>query len=403
MYLNDNVYMVLGAVGAILYNFNNGNVYWLNKESKTFLNEYLNNMRSCLSGEEQTFINNLFNKGILTEEVISKHDIHDLKIKPSIDFVWIEITTGCNLQCIHCYDEASPSKLINMDYEYFKHIIDELEKNNIKKLQIIGGEPFILGSRLKDYLDYCIGKFDYLEIFTNGTLIDDAWIEYLHINNINIALSVYSYNEDEHNKVTKSQISHRLTNMAIEKLYDKNIKYRVKNVIMANLDLGRQNTQLYELSNKKDIVRMVGRANTKLLDENLLKRKLITRNSFTNKVSKSFVQRMVSGHNCFSKRLYFSVDGNVYPCVMERRISHGNFKNFSLSEFLKEEIISFNKDYICECKNCEYRYSCFDCRPDSLGKSIIEKPWYCTYNPLEGTWMKPEDFINMLKEQFEFS
>ena len=59
-----------------------------------------------------------------------------------------------------------------------------------------------------------------------------------------------------------------------------------------------------------------------------------------------------------------------------------------------------NKDKIEECKECEFRYCCFDCRPDSNGKEINEKPWYCTYYPKEGRWEKDiSKFIADLRER----
>lgn len=44
-------------------------------------------------------------------------------------------------------------------------------------------------------LDYTVGKFQIIEIFTNGTLIPKDWFEYLAQNNIRMALSIYSYDE----------------------------------------------------------------------------------------------------------------------------------------------------------------------------------------------------------------
>ena len=57
----------------------------------------------------------------------------------------------------------------------------------------------------------------------------------------------------------------------------------------------------------------------------------------------------------------------------------------------------FTKDKIEECSECEYRYACFDCRPNSLSRKISEKPWYCTYNPLTGNWEDIDGFILNLK------
>lgn len=110
---------------------------------------------------------------------------------------------------------------------------------------------------------------------------------------------------------------------------------------------------------------------------------------------------MVSGHNCFSRRLYFSVDSQVYPCVMERRISHGNIQEKKLSDLIDERIRFFNKDKIKICNQCEFRYCCFDCRPDAFSNNVDSKPWYCTYDPLTGEWADPDDFAESILNSFK--
>lgn len=396
MYLKDNVYFVKGIKGATIYDLNTCILYHLNENARILLEKTLNCNKCALTAEETHFISSLRDKDLITNEYNQPQKITELKSNQRIDFVWIEITTGCNLRCIHCYEEASISKVRIMNYLDFCHIVDELVENKISKLQIIGGEPFILGEDLKNYLDYCVGKFDYLEIFTNGTLLNTDWILYLKENNIHISLSVYSYIESEHNRITRDQTSFRKTNDTIQKLHELGVKYRVKNVLMANLDQGERNTDLYRLSYKHDVVRMAGRADFSLLDKDLIKKKLITFETFTRKLDTNLLKRSINGHNCFSRRLYFSVDSEVFPCVMERRISHGNLKNASLKDIIKPDIIHFGKDHIKECSDCEFRFSCFDCRPDAIEEDIAAKPWYCTYDPYETVWQDPDEFISQL-------
>lgn len=395
LYLESNVYLVDGAENAAIYDINNGELYQINKEAKHLLNKVLNNAELLVNEDEKAFINNLIDIKILTKKFVEPHDIKDLREDVKIDFVWIEVTNMCNLKCVHCYDEALCQTGKIMSLSDFKYIIDELTIYGIRKIQIIGGEPFLLGKDLLIYLEYCIGKFEYIEIFTNGTLIKDEYLDFIKANNIKISLSIYSYDENQHNNVTKNPLSWQKTNTAIQKLKDNNISYRVKNVLMKNVEIGTRNTALYQLSQRKDIVRLTGRAGINLLSDELLQKKLITKENVAYKITEKLVKKCISGHNCFSRRLYFSVESEVYPCVMERRISHGTIKNTHLKEIIKDDIRCLSKDYIKQCKDCEFRYCCFDCRPDSNGKEILDKPWNCTYLPLEGRW------INNLNEVIE--
>ena len=158
--------------------------------------------------------------------------------------------------------------------------------------------------------------------------------------------------------------------------------------------LGNRNGEPFVLNPVKDVIRLSGRANVSLLTPELLKRKLITRESFKNKLNKTKVIENVNFHQCFGKKLYISSTLEVYPCVMERRISHGNMKMHNLSTILNPEIQCLNKDFIDECKCCELRYACFDCRPDSLDNNLLSKPYYCTYDVKNGKWQNVEEFVN---------
>lgn len=397
-YIEKDVYFVEGKINAAFYDLNKGELYQISKEAKELINRVVHHNKDLTDSEIQ-YLNELVDLKILTNDFVEFHHIKDLTKKANIDFVWIEVTNMCNLRCVHCYDDALSCNGKIMQINDFKHIVDELEKNDIHKIQLIGGEPFILGERLLEYLDYCLDKFDYIEVFTNGTLIKDEWYRYLHKNNIRIALSVYSYDEEVHNYVTQNEQSWRKTNNTIKKLKEYNISYRVKNVLMKNVDIGTKNTNLYELSHNKDIVRLTGRAKLNLISDDLLKKKLITENNLVYKINKELIKKCLNGHNCFARRAYFSVDLDVYPCVMERRLVHGNISNTELSTMMKNEILNFNKDVISECRECEFRYCCFDCRPDSNGKNIYDKPWHCTYLPLKGKWHDNiNEFIRELRE-----
>lgn len=402
--LNKDVYIVDGLRKSCIYDLYNGRLYSINHN----LANILKDINDCYYDTEYIFkdelneiINILIEKEIISTSITKKiNHIEDLKINyKTFKLAWIEITSKCNLKCIHCYNESDDFKYHDMSVEEYKYTIDFLLTNGIKKLQIIGGEPFINPIILKEMLEYSVGKFELLEIFTNGTLIPHEFYKYLKQNNIRIALSVYSYNNIDHDKVTNVIGSHHKTNKTIANLKKYGIQYRICNVLMDGVTLGQQNTNLYKLNPEKDVVRMSGRANYKLLTHELIKKKLITKKTFETPINKAFVTRLVSGHNCFSNRIYVSSDLNIYPCVMERRISHGNIKETKLLQF-NNNILNYNKDYIDGCKHCEYRYACFDCRPNSLDENISSKPWYCTYNVNEGLWIDQDIFINNLDKQW---
>lgn len=391
------IYLVKGKKRACIYDLNQGVLYHLKEYEVEFIDAILGKEKLLLNLNNYQLDNLDF---LLKNDIIedspefNSGDITILAQKPKIDFAWIEVTEQCNLRCIHCYDESCIQNIQRMEIEDFIYVIDELLQVNIKKIQIIGGEPLILGSELTTMLEYCCNKMDFVEIFTNATLINDEWCKLFKNKGIAVAVSVYSYEQFMHEKVTQVKGSFDYTIRGIKLLKKYNIKYRVANVLLKDIEIGVQNTDLFKLSKKRDVVRLTGRAKKELLTVELLKKRLITKESFSKKLNKNTISRMIYGHNCFSRRLYIASDLAVYPCVMERRIKHGNMRNTKLLEVIQESILCYNKNNIEECSECEFRYCCHDCRPDSIKKNINSKPWMCTYYPLEGRWEDVDIFVD---------
>ena len=70
-------------------------------------------------------------------------------------------------------------------------------------------------------------------------------------------------------------------------------------------------------------------------------------------------------------------------------------KDQELDEILQSpklnETWELTKDKVLVCKDCEYRYACFDCRPlaadSNYGMNYSNAPApRCTYNPYTGEW-----------------
>lgn len=393
----SNIYLVRGQCNSCFYDLNNKVLFHCSSDYADIAEYVIAFQNDELPKDDKEKFNVLQKEGILvkTDLCLCSGDIHDLKIKTSIDFAWIEITNQCNMRCIHCYDEACIGNQTHLSFVDFQRIIDELKAFGIKSIQLIGGEPLVLKD-LKDMARYACKNMESVTIFTNASLITEELASFFAEYGMKIAISVYSYNETAHDYVTQIQGSYKRTMNGIKKLKDYGVKYRIATVLMDGVEIGESNTDLFTLKNG-DVVRLTGRANGRLLNEELIKKKLITPLNFHHSIEKAECARMVSGHNCFSRRLYIAADMNVYPCVMERRICHGNLKNNSLKDIISSDILSFNKDKVDTCRICELRYACFDCRPNSITGSIYEKPWYCTYDPTSGKWERVEEAILRIK------
>jgi len=93
--------------------------------------------------------------------------------------------------------------------------------------------------------------------------------------------------------------------------------------------------------------------------------------------------KMSQAHNsCLYKKVSLDKDGNVRNCP-------SMFEKYDLSEGLEKIIKSpafrkywnITKKDVQECKECEFRYNCLDCRAHTKGNGIYNKPITCKYNP----------------------
>ncbi|MEM2926161.1 MAG: radical SAM protein, partial [Candidatus Bathyarchaeia archaeon] len=90
---------------------------------------------------------------------------------PRLDFLWVEITSRCNLHCIHCYAGAGDKVEANeevidfktkkegtirhteLSVEELRKILDEAADIGCRKIQFTGGEP-TLRDDLTELLEY---------------------------------------------------------------------------------------------------------------------------------------------------------------------------------------------------------------------------------------------------------
>jgi radical SAM protein with 4Fe4S-binding SPASM domain len=83
--------------------------------------------------------------------------------------VW-NFTNVCNLNCVHCYQDAHRALPDELTLEERLMVIDELYKNNVASLAFSGGEPLMH----KDFwpvAKYAHEKGLHISVATNGTLI----------------------------------------------------------------------------------------------------------------------------------------------------------------------------------------------------------------------------------------
>lgn len=248
-----------------------------------------------------------------------------------LDFLWLEVTNVCNLQCRHCYSESSPwssSRDILTTAQHFD-LIDEAARLGCRNIQFIGGEP-TANPALPVMVERAFASgFEFIEIFTNLVSLPGHLLDLIAKHNINVATSFYSARAQVHDRITARVGSFERTVSNIKRLMAHGVDLRAGIILMdensseaeAAADL------LKELGVKNvgaDRAREFGRAK---------------------KGGKNLSQ--LCG-NCWRNSACVGPDGVVAPCIMSKEWSVGSVPQASLTELMSSDAMAATRRRIYE-------------------------------------------------------
>jgi len=419
----DGVFFVSGAVRGAIYDLNSSNVYSINQSGCDVLTG---------ASDNPEFWRKLETMNLTTKEKGDrKKMVPELLQNPPLQFVWFEIVSDdCNESCIHCYAECMPptyrktmgisdreSEAVNINqernekvsFERWKQLIDESYLLGCRRCQFIGGEPLLYrgenGETVFDLAEHAKSAgYEYIEIFTNATLLTPEKVRKIKELGLNIAVSLYSDDGATHDSITKTPGSFKKTTEALKLLKEAGVPVRVETVLMGPNEQTVEKTQRFVeemgFSHKHpDVLRPKGRGDDPSImptKESVVRYSLTLSPSFT--VTRDTLSRNISGHPCLLGKITITDNGDVLPCIFSRNLAVGNVQGTTLKEIVTgqklETVWRNTKDNVLVCQDCEYRYACFDCRSLSEGANqgrgeYFSAPYLrCTYNPYTTEWAK---------------
>lgn len=395
--INKNVVFVQGALNGAIYDFNLNKVYSINEDACNIINKVKNSC-STYTDTEKKYLNLLKEKNLISDTWVLKEYCQENKKHIELDLVWLEITQGCNLRCIHCYEgDKHESSIKHLSLDEWKKVIDEINELKVKRVVVIGGEP-CCSNQIVGILEYLSKYKINTTIFTNGTLFNDRIFETIINNNISVKFSLYGHNEKIHDNITQVNGSFNKLINTVKRLIVSNVKVDIAVVAMKeNQEYQNEIKQLIEKLGVKysgyDVIRNVFGGTQSLHSPNKIE---ILKNSIRYKPSFITTQKRfneISQRNsCWYGKIVINEDGFVLPCVFERNIIYGNIKERSVKDIITSEkvlehwFLDYSKINIC-C-DCEYRFACKDCRPVAISVkgNIFDKNPRCLYNPYKGAW-----------------
>lgn len=395
--INKDVIFVQGYVNGAIYDLNTERVYSINKAGCDVLSAYIEN-KSAYYEDEYCIL--LRNNGLISEDFIPHEYMLDSdKDTMKLEMAWLEITQACNMKCIHCYEgEVHRSATETLSLNQWKCVIDQLAKQRINRLIIIGGEPCI-HKNIREIIEYA-SKFNFkIVLFTNASLIDESLFNCIIAYKVNVKVSVYGGSAPIHEMVTKTPGSFQRLRRTVERLIENGISVEAAVILMRENEDDLENilTFINALGMKYsryDVIRQVygGTQNEHIpTNTNLINKVSLTKPNF--KVTKRRFHES-QRNSCWYGKIVVAENGNVFPCEFERNIVYGNVKESTIEEILNGKIAKemWHMDFsqIEQCQECEYRYACKDCRPlgISVCGSMHTKNPRCCYEPLRGEWVK---------------
>ncbi|HID95241.1 MAG TPA: radical SAM protein [Candidatus Latescibacteria bacterium] len=308
-----------------------------------------------------------------------------------LQFMWLELTSYCNLRCIHCYAGAEDRQQSDgLSTGEWKDLIREGAALGCRRLQFTGGEATLRDDLFELVECARTENYEFIEIFSNLTTLNRTTARQITEAGAHVATSIYSYRAKTHDLITRKTGSFYRTVQGIRLLLKHKVPVRVAIIVLKQNeeDVDRTIRFVEDLGVEPpmigtDVVRPTGRGRDKTL--------LPERYSSTR--CPDFCVGDLSQNRCWPGKITVTSQGEVIPCIFARNLVVGKYRQGRLSPIVNGEELQklwrITLDEVEVCRDCEYRYACWDCRAiayTATGNLYAKSP-RCTYDPYTGRWI----------------
>lgn len=149
----------------------------------------------------------------------------------------MEITSRCNLGCVHCYISNSGDREWDLSLTGIKSIIDQLSEEGCLWLLITGGEP-LMRPDFPEIYTHVKARGILPILFTNGTLVSDEIADLLEsMPPYSVEISIYGSTQQTFEAVTGVPGSFRQCMEGIRRLLSRGIRLHLKTMALTlNVD-----------------------------------------------------------------------------------------------------------------------------------------------------------------------
>ncbi|GLY86006.1 radical SAM/SPASM domain-containing protein [Actinoallomurus iriomotensis] len=232
-----------------------------------------------------------------------------------VTFLELEVTTKCQLRCLHCYSNSGPSgDTGSMTVPGWKRVITEAAAAGIETVQFIGGEPTMYEG-LDELVRHALAADLKVDVYSNLVHVSETRWRLFAQPGVSLGVSWYAADAKTHAQITGTQGSYWRTRENIVEALLRKIPIRVGIVeVVDGQDVDEAEREVSKLGVADvavDHARAVGRAahGRPTTLEDLCGR-------------------------CGDGRAAISGHGAVSPCVLGRHLVAGNVKDAPLANIL---------------------------------------------------------------------
>lgn len=141
-----------------------------------------------------------------------------------------DITTKCNLNCVHCYAANLYPYKNDLPLDKIKQIIDNMQNPGVEAIAFYGGEPLIRND-IVDIIAYCTRKEIQSMVVTNGLLLEEVIDQLVGAGLSGVAVSLDGATSQTYEKIRGNVHFDKIVK-SFKRLSDLGIKHRAINTVI---------------------------------------------------------------------------------------------------------------------------------------------------------------------------
>ncbi len=150
-------------------------------------------------------------------------------LKNPINVQW-ELIPNCNYKCFHCYNYWRTEGNVSGHIDY-GIVTSQLIENHIFNVTLTGGEPLLVFSEIKPYIEKMVKAGIKISINTNASLLSNEMAKFFKANNISLLISLPCCVPEINDKITTVKGSFYSTVMGINIAKQNKLNFSVNMVV----------------------------------------------------------------------------------------------------------------------------------------------------------------------------